>query len=231
MEIKKGKRYNPEEYPMAGDSHLITLNSNLLCVVDLNTSGPEPKYDDILQLCILPLNSNLTPFKGIVPFAVDLKPKRPENFDYERLDSYYFNTENVTKILQDGLDPYVAADRFDAWFEKFRLKHNKKLSILCYNWAFKRAFFEEFFGPLTYDKYFDYRYRDILPAALFCNDQAEFSQEQIPYPKQNIAHLASQAQIEHEKRMRDPILNCVAIAEIYKHMLTFTNRSILKWSK
>ena len=217
--MSKNKNYDDSEYAMAWDTHLLSLNSNILCVVDMVTTGPKAGYDNLLEICVYPLNSDLKQYKKILPFTMILSPKRPENIDLERLDKYMLNRHRLYEMVQKGTDAYVAADRFDSWFEKIRLREGKKLSILSYDWPNKKSFLEDWLGELTYQRYFDYRYRDLLPVSLFCNDCAEFKVEQIPYPKQNLAHLMSQTHTEHEKRMNDPLLNCVAIAECYKRMI------------
>jgi len=206
-------------YPMAQDPGLLTLNSNLLVVVDIITTGIKPKYHDLIQICVLPLNSELNPHKGILPFYTNLQPKRPDNIDSEDFNRYYLNLEKLLKIMSGGIDAYRAADLFEEWYQKINLKYGKKLSVLSHDWTHKKEFLIDWLGPVNFESYFDYRYRDLIPAALFANDRAEFMMEQIPYPKTNLAHLCSQTKTEHENRMTDLLLNCVAMAECYRRML------------
>ena len=62
------------------------LNGNLLCAVDIETTGLEPNYHEIWQLCVLPLDSNIDPLKkigerSILPFYMDLKVNNPDHVD------------------------------------------------------------------------------------------------------------------------------------------------------
>jgi DNA polymerase III epsilon subunit-like protein len=200
------------------DTNLLTLNQAMLAVIDIMTTGSNPKQDSMVQICILPLNSEIKPHKGILPYYVDLIPKRPESIDWENLPRY-ITRDTIFKCMNRGVDPYIAADRFELWFEKIKLKHGKKLHILTHDWIDKQAFLKDWLCLSSYYDIFDYRYRDLVSAALFANDLADFHCTQIPYPKQNLAFLCSELKVEHERSMKDTLQNCISIAEIYRRML------------
>ena len=62
---------------------LVHLNGDLLCAVDCETTGLNCKEHDIIQVCVLPLDSQIQPLKEIngkqlLPFCPDhnsLPPK------------------------------------------------------------------------------------------------------------------------------------------------------------
>lgn len=199
------------------DTNLLNLNSNMLSAIDIRTTGPMPKRDSIIEICILPVNAELKPHKKILPFNVDLQPLRPDLIDFDNLPRGT-NRMRIFKVTQAGMHPFIAADRFEMWFNKIQFKWQKKLSPLAHNWLLKREFLIDWLGHTVFDNIFDYRYRDPIPAALFANDRADFAGEQIEYPKQNFAHLASQLKVEHE-RSPDTLQHCISLIEVYRRML------------
>jgi DNA polymerase III epsilon subunit-like protein len=195
---------------------MIHLNGNLLCAVDTETTGTVPGKHDLIQVCILPLDSELKPLKDINPFYILLKPKRPENADP---DAMRVHKIPMSDLVNQGIDPYEAEILFEEWFNKLGLPHNKKISPLAQNWPFDRGFILDWLGVPAFEQFFDRYYRDTMVAALFCNDLADFKVEQTPYPKVNLKYLASQLKVEHD-RAHDALGDCVVTAEVYRRMLT-----------
>lgn len=199
---------------------MLHLNGNLLCAVDVETTGVTPGHHDLVQICVLPLNSELKPFKDILPFYMDMQPKRPENIDPNAMS---INKLKYSEILLKAIDPYKAADLFEEWFERIRLPFNKRISPLAQNWPFDRGFIIDWLGQKTFEYIFDGRFRDTMSAALFCNDRSCFANQPAPYPKVNIAYLASQLKIEHQSlRLHDALQDCIVTAEIYRRMMGYS---------
>jgi len=205
------------------DTNLLNLNGNLLVALEILTTGITPKYDDIFEICVLPLNSFFDAHKGILPFYCLLKPKRPENIDPQSLlkvRKWGFR-EKVLKACTDGIDAYQAADMFDRWFDKINFAHNKKLSIICYNWIDKKPFIVDWLGQKYFDMYFDYRYRDPLPVGIFFNDHVDFRKGEtfLPFPKLDFQYMTLCTKTDHDNRTRDTMITCYALADMYKKMI------------
>ena len=49
-----------------------------MCAVDIKTTGPDPDYHEIIQIAILPLDSELKPHRGTKPFYINIAPQFPE---------------------------------------------------------------------------------------------------------------------------------------------------------
>ena len=47
-------------------------NGNQLCVVDVETTGLDLFWHEIIQLCILPLDSDINPRTDVSPFYINL---------------------------------------------------------------------------------------------------------------------------------------------------------------
>jgi DNA polymerase III epsilon subunit-like protein len=191
------------------------LNGNILCVIDVETTGLVVGKNEIIQICILPLNHRLEPDPEIMPFDMYIKPQ------YE-IDSHVKRTNRklLAKAINMGVDPYYAAELFDAWVDGLHLKEGKRISPLAQNWAFDREFIKDWLGDENFTYRIDGRYRDLMSVALFLNDVAAIHVEPYPFPKVNLRYLASQLKIDtEEERFHDAVYDCIVTAKVYKQMV------------
>jgi DNA polymerase III epsilon subunit-like protein len=194
---------------------LLNLNGNVLCAIDCETTGDRAGYHDIIQVCILALDNELKPQKGIMPFYTDLIPRRPENCMSEAVT---VNRMRLCQVMQHGLDPDRAADLFDEWILKLKLGFHKKISPLASNWPFDRDFIIDWLGREHFSQYFDVRYRDTQCAALYMNDRADFQVEQIPFARVSLRALTNRLNVEHNNK-HDALADCLATAECWRKMV------------
>lgn len=190
------------------------LNNNLMCVIDCETTGDIPGHHDIYQICLLPLNADLKPFKEIVPFYCDIQLKRPENADEAVYKKY---KDRICNAQINGLEAYRAADLFDEWFQKLNLGYNKQIIPLAQNWVFDRGFLIDWLGIESFKQYFSVLYRDTMTASLFLNDQADHHNDPVPFAKNNLQWLCKTLNIPHE-RAHDALQDCLVTAEVYRQM-------------
>ena len=195
---------------------MMHLNGHLLCAVDVETTGLIPTIHDIATVCIMPLNEQLLPSREIIPFNMMLQPKRPENVDPEALNKCRLK---LSDLILNGFDAWKAADLFDEWFEKLRLPGGKKIAPLAHNWPFDRSFIIDWLGNLNYEGRFYHRYRDPMVIANYMNDLADLRGETYPYPKLELPYLISQMKIELPGQLHDAMIDCVAVAEVYKQLI------------
>ena len=188
---------------------MIHLNGNILCAIDVETTGAVPGHHDLIQICVMPLNTKLEPNQEITPFYADIKPKRPDNWD-EKASSVH--KKELTSIMINGLDPWHAVDLFDEWFRKLPMGLFKRIMPLAHNWPFDRAFICDWLGHVAFDQMFDARYRDTMVAALVENDLADFKAAQVPYAKVNLPYLASTMKIEHHSKLHDALIDCQTVS-------------------
>ena len=57
---------------------LVHLNGCLMAAVDLETTGTRPGYHEIIQIAVVPLDSDFKPLADVRPFYTLVKPKHPE---------------------------------------------------------------------------------------------------------------------------------------------------------
>jgi hypothetical protein len=190
------------------------LNDNRLCIVTAFLTGPDAQQNDIIQICIVVLNNNFDIDKESLPFIANMEPRRGIiNKDY--LGNKY---KECINILQTTADPYLVADKLDEWFKKNMLKETKKIMPLAYNWALISRFIIDWLGIECFNQYFDYRYRDVLPATLYCNDRAYTKVEAYPFPKHHLSYIASSLKVDYTAA-QDKMLEVIAISKIYQKMM------------
>jgi DNA polymerase III epsilon subunit-like protein len=210
---------------------MIHLNGNLIVSIDVETTGFTSGFHDIWQVAVLLLDYDLKPDKRVIPFYVNMKPKRMQNIDPSAVS---LNRLNFAQKMKNAMDPYDAADHFDDWFENLKketkrhpplLPEGKKLIPLAQNWVFDRGFIIDWLGQRTFDSLFFPWYRDTLPVAQFMNDQYSKRPEcmamdyKVPFPKSNLKYLCSQYKVKNV-RAHDALQDTIATAEVYRLMVT-----------
>jgi len=175
------------------------LNHHIVCVVDSCTSGPRPGYNDIIELCVMPVTNGFQPDKQFLPFHMYMHPKRPENFDWSHLGKY--DAAYTRKHLKDSLDPWYCQELFENWYTKLGLRDRKHIQPLAYNWSKQAAFLQDWFGydddnQTFMSDFFDLlHHRDLIDLALYMNDLAWCNQEPYPIQKQNLAYICNKLNI------------------------------------
>jgi DNA polymerase III, epsilon subunit and related 3''-5'' exonucleases len=205
-------------------SSMMHLNGNLLCAVDVETTGLDPAKHDVIQIAVLPLDSEIKPLKTVFPFYMNMAPKRPENIDYNAMA---VSKIDCVKLINNSIDPWKAVDLFEEWFTKLNLPVGKKIVPLAHNWQFDRSFILEWLGgPKCFEFFFHHCYRDSMTASLYLNDRAEQFIEKIPIPKVTLSYCGSVLGVPNAKA-HDALQDCIQTAEVYRRMLTmFTPNSL-----
>jgi len=206
------------------------LNDNILCVIDIETTGLTPGVNEIVEICVLPLDFALDPDRVIMPFSIEIAPLNvkqidPDIHNIQKKTTYSINSETVCgsmdriqDIARRGLHPEKAGELFVKWFEGLNLRPQKRICPIAHNWVFDRPFIVEWLGQKTFDYCFNPQYRDTMGMALFANDSADARGEDCPYPKVNLAYLCSQLKIERIG-IHTALDDCVATAAVYKRLV------------
>ena len=191
------------------------LNGNLLCVIDVETTGLDPSKHEITEICILPLDEKLNVSRKVLPFNIMMKPSNPDNVEW---DAIKVTQIDYMKLCQEGMDKYEAADLFEEWFAKLGLPERKRISPLAHNWPFDRGFIREWLGPTSFEMHIDGRYRDTMAMALAFNDIADVNAEAYPFPKVALSYIASTLKIDFDK-VHNALDDCVLTSKVYKEMI------------
>lgn len=199
---------------------MVHWNGNQVCVIDTETTGLDPNYHEIIQICILPLDSNFDVRKDIAPFLLELKPEHPERASREAMA---LNRMDFRKIAVRGIDPLKAIDLLESWIEKLKLPvlpsgNPRKIIPLGQNFAFDRAFMIKWLTSDQFNLWFHYHYRDTMLAATYLNDRAGMQGEKVPFSKVSLSWLTNKLDVPLE-RAHDALEDCLATAEVYKRLL------------
>ncbi len=191
---------------------MITLNGNVLCAIDVETTGTVAGFHEITQVCFLPLDNDLVPRRDIVPFDILLKIDFEDRIDWDALK---VTKTNFMKHQQVAMDKYRAADLFEDWVAKLKIPERKRISPLAHNWPFDKAFIMDWLQPSAFSTYIDGRFRDTMALAMSINDIYEFLNEPVPFPKVNLKYLASTLKIPFTGA-HNALVDCDATAKVYK---------------
>lgn len=194
---------------------MVHLNGNVLCAIDCETNGDVPGYHDLLKVCFLPIDYKLDPWEAYPPFQMELKPKRPYNYDPE---APKINREMFCHAVTHGIEPNRAADLFEEWFAKFHLGFNKKISPLGHNWPHDLGFITDWLGTKAVEHFIDERFRDSMSLAVSINDIYDFKRERHPFTRVGLKDLCRLMHIEYSNP-HDPLADCIATVNVYKRLV------------
>ena len=200
---------------------MVHWNGNHLCVIDIETTGLDPFFHEMIQICILPLDSNIKVRRDVNPFYIEIQPEFPERRDP---DAMSVNNIDLIKIMQRGHTREKAKDLLTDWYDKLGLPYNRsgvnrcKIMPLGQNYAFDRGFIIAWLGFGLYNDLFHSCYRDTMISALFLNDKAGMHAEKVPYSKVNLTWLAQTLGVPHDA-FHDALIDCATTAEVYRKMI------------
>ena len=198
-------------------------------VMDVETTGLDAHFNEIIQFAAVPLDANLEIRKDVMPLCMKLKPDHPERASKEAMR---VNGQNLADLARTGHDQQKGADLLGEWIDRLGLPMNKggynrcKIIPLGQNFAFDRNFLQQWIGPEQYHEWFHFHFRDTMILALGMNDRASFRCEPVPFPKVNLTYLASQLGIENSGA-HDALQDCRMTAEIYKTLVTQTGTTLV----
>lgn len=194
------------------------FNENMAAGIAIKTTGPDPDIHEIMQICVFPLTSKFELSKKIIPFYTDIRPVKDEadfmlnksNLSDDKLKSIFENVQDI---------PQLVAEQFDRWMEnKIKLRFSKKLLPVVYNWAYIKPFIRNWLGPINFNSYFSHEYRDLMSAALYCNDYSDINNHEVIYPKVSLQYITNRLHIDYN-RFDDTILIVKSICESYRAMM------------
>jgi len=208
----------PKEYTQANS--MGHWNGSMLCAVDVETTGLDDRFNEICQLAILPLNSDLKPIQDILPLNLHIIPSGPEVIDPAALS---VNKTKLSTILSYGVHTERAVTLFVDWIERLPLPitrggYRAKIMPLWHNGEFDAGFIKGLLGQSLYDVYFHPRSRDTQSLSCSINDMYAQCGIKVRYSKNNLAWLAKQHNVD-TTGAHDALVDCRITAAVYKAMV------------
>ena len=198
---------------------MVHLNGHPVCAVDVETTGLQPGYHELVQVAILALDHTLQIDKSVIPFDILIRPQHLNRIEDDAKRKLH---HVLPRALESGLDQEAAIDVFESW-ARTRLQLTEKYRIipLGMNLSFDMAFIRRWLGFEHMSLYFDGRHRDVLTVANFMNDRANHAHEQIPFAgRMGLSRLAHRMGIEVDQdQLHDALYDCKIAAETYRKML------------
>lgn len=186
------------------------MNKNFTCAIDVETTGLDSNYHEIIQLAIVPLNAFFELHSDIEPFNIYLSPKYPERVNKKAME---INKLNLQYLKDNGLSYSIAIYKLFEWiFKNNLINDNMKIIPLGHNYAFDQRFLFNWMGQDLYEKIFDYHYKDTMNIAEFIKDRG------VNIEKTNLIYLAKYFDIPLDKA-HDALFDSIATAKIYKKFL------------
>lgn len=186
-----------------------------MAAIDFETTGLDPSTNEIIQVAVVPLDSDLEPHPDIRPFYTNVCPDNPEiicdramrvnGLDIEDLILHAPPREKVEQYLVE-------------WFEAIDLPMNKRLVPMAHNWTFEKSFGVAWLGLELWEHIFHFSARDGMVLAHAINDRAAFAGEDIPFSRVGLNSLCKHFGIINENP-HDALSDCLAEAKVYKALL------------
>lgn len=196
-------------------SGLVHLNGNVLAALDYETTGRRAGYHEIIQIAIVPLNSDLRPLDGVRPFYTTAKPEYPER---QERGAGFVHGLDINELVLHAPELSRVKDLMFEWFEKLELPFSKVLVPLAHNIPFEYGFTKAWLGPDDTDKLFHSHGRDSMQYALGMNDKAAFAGEPAPFNRVGLKSLCKKLGITNPKP-HDALCDALAEAEVYRALL------------
>ncbi len=192
---------------------MLTLNNNLLCALDVETTGLIDCYHDLIQVAVLPLDGNLDPL-DVSPFYMSVRPENPERASPKAMEVNGLSLE----VLEGCPGPVQVADCFEEWFQGLELPMDKKIVYLTQNAPFDIPFVKQWLGVLGFERYFCRQGRDTMFTALAKNDEAAWKNQPIPFSYVSLKYLCKVFGIALDNH-HDSLADCIATAKVYRELL------------
>lgn len=194
---------------------LVHLNGCLMAAVDLETTGTRPGHHEIIQIAVVPLDSDFKPLASVRPFYTRVKPKHPER---ESAGAKHKHKIPMTELLLHAPEAEQVADWLCEWVEALKLPFKKCLVPLAHNWAFESSFLKAWLGVEMVDLLFHSHARDGMLCAISLNDKAAFAGEPVPFPYVGLGAMCKKLSVVNHNP-HDALADCIAEAEVYHALL------------
>lgn len=194
---------------------MIHFNENILAAVDVETTGFDCRYHEVVQVAILPLEPNsLDPHPTLRPFYQNIRPLHPEMAQPDAMRVNGLDLEEL-KLCPH---PSEVVDALVDWFSSLRLPVGKRLIPLTHNSPFDIPFMQQLLGFGVYGDCFSYRGRDSMDLATGIKDSYEWKGLPAPFNQCGLKALCNHFGINIDNH-HDALADCIATAKVYRELI------------
>lgn len=173
-----------------------------LCAITVRHSGYDVNGGNLLSFTLLPLDEDIKPYQGFLPFTVTVQ----KHVIVHRKEVKEREVKNPKSIEQ-----------LKRWYKN--LKTDMRICLVGYELKLQIDFLEDWMGALEYLKVFSPVYRDLQQIQIFLKDARSFKGEQIYKVEANdIQTLVESLNLPKFDRHL-PEQTCLFIAEAYRNYL------------
>ena len=209
---------------------MIHWKGHRLCVIDVESTGTEHGYHELVQLCIIPMTTRLEIDKTVNPFYVNIKPNYPERADRKAMS---VNGLSLAKLNSSGIDSMMALGMLERWYKKLVPlnqggEFHCKILPMGHNYAqFDKTMIENWMtaAGYEYNDFFHWHPRDTQVMATFINDRYAMRGLEPPFREVNLNYLCNKFGFENPNA-HDALGDCSVTAKIFKSMCTMGEGSM-----
>lgn len=198
-------------------SSMPQANGNLVCAIDIETTGQNPNIHEICQIAVQPLTPDYKPHPVIDPFYTEVMPLRPEKASPVAMGVHGLS---VNHLLENAPHPHEVKADFERWLEALELPFQRRIIMLAHNSKFENMFLIPFFGVEYHMEVFNANTRDTMTTALSINDKAFEVGKEPPFERVNMSYLTRFFNIVNPKA-HDALQDAIAAATLYKKLLNY----------
>jgi hypothetical protein len=201
----------------------------MVCALDINTTGPDPRLHEIVQIVLIPLTPDYEISRTLLPFMATVKPDREHTWTGK---APACTRPTLSRALRVGADPADVVGALFEWKEKrLGLWYNgfgiqKKIIPLGHNiCGLALPFLRQFMGESDFNDFFHWEPRDTMIAGLFLNDHCNLHAEMEPYNRvYRLSAMCNIAGLPYE-RLDSAANDAKAARMLWKHLC---QRSVFK---
>lgn len=191
----------------------IHTNNNMICAVDIRVGGLDPTLSDLLEICVMPMNHSYRPHAEFAPFNLSIKPSFLVDLKVAKISKPVLEEQ----FLYSAIDAIKAAELFEHWWTQIRVRPNKQIICLTWDWPTKKPWLK-YWLDTAFEELFTESYRDLLPMLNFINDREDFFGNDIPYKVPSFSQLVFRSGLTLLSR-NSLLANCKAMSDCYRYLL------------
>lgn len=191
---------------------LVTLRENVLAAIDVETTGRDPGWNEVIQVAVVPLDCNIKPAES--PFYMNIRPDHPERMAPEAIDTHGITLEE----LENWPSKQAVAEQLWEWFQKLNLVPGKRLIPLAHNCQFDVPFIQSWLGLDQFYEVFGYPTRDTQSLITGMQDKAAFKGSPIPFNRASLSEACKAVGVQLDGA-HDALADALATAALYRALL------------